>query len=398
MIRELSMFSATEDLEEALTLVCATALGLDRKVHRRMRFGDCASLLTSENGHTAYANLAARFGVPASDVPTCAALTQLFADEALSMKALRLHRGRNVYSAGKLALWNLVWKPLRAALGPDEETLRLARELVAFDTRPGGPDIVACVGWLSHQLRSAGFEVCSIEPDDGNPILVARRTARGFGGRVVLYGHYDAAPTEVAEWESPPFQLTERSGRLYGLGTGDNKIALAVRLREFARMDRCPEILWLLQGDEETGSRAAHRVFPALVAKHAAALWLEETGYHDDDGTQRLLARILGGQGETDLPPDQALWRLIAALGSVDHDFGVGHRLESRSLNKDFFASGCPFNRNLPEGARYLAIGVNDPSSTIHRANESVPTWTLPVHARQLHVVMRWVDVTERAA
>lgn len=392
------MFSATEDLEEALTLVCATALGLDRKVHGRMRFSDCASLLTSEDGHTAYANMAARFGVVASDVPTRAALAQVFADEALSMRALRLHRGRNVYSAGKLALWNLVWKPLRAALSPDDETLRLARELVAFDTRPGGPDIASCVAWLQHQLGCSGFEVRPIESGDGNPILVARRAACGLRGRVVLYGHYDAAPTDVAAWQSPPFQLTERGGRLYGLAAGDNKLALAVRLRELARMERCPEVVWLLQGDEETGSRAAHRVFPALVAGHDATVWVEENGYHDDDGTQRVLARTLGGTGQADLPPDQALWRLIAVLGSVDRDFGVGHRVESRSLNKDFFESGCPFNRNLPEAARYIAIGVNDPSSAIHRANESVPTWTLPVHARQLHAVMRWVDETARGA
>ena len=37
--------------------------------------------------------------------------------------------------------------------------------------------------------------------------------------------------------------------------------------------------------------------------------------------------------------------------------FGARHRVESRGLNKDFFPNGCPFNRSLPHGARYLAIG-----------------------------------------
>lgn len=398
MIRELSMFSATEDLAEALSLVCATAMGLDRRAGGRMSFADCAARLTSEAGYAAFADLGRRLGVPAAEIPDHAPLKRAFDDELLSMKALRLHHGRNVYSAGKLVLWNLVWKPLRPFLLPDPETLRLARDLVAFDSRPGSTSVGACVEWLAGALHRAGFRVERIDPEDGNPILVARRDARGQAGRLVLYGHYDAAPTDFAEWASPPLELAERAGRLHGLAAGDNKVALAVRLRVLGQLERSPEIVWLLQGDEETGSRAAHRHFPALMRDLSATLHLEENGYQDDDGTTRLLARTIAPDGGEDLPPDAALFRLIDRLGATGSDFGVRHRIECRSLNKDFFATGCPFNRNLPPDARYLAIGVNDPTSGIHRPDESVPTWTPPLHARQLAVVMDWVDETARAA
>ncbi len=396
MIRELSMFSATDDLEEALSLICVTALGLDRRVHQRLCLVDCATRLTSADGHAALAALAARIGVPPDVLPTRGELVQLFADEELSMRALRLHRGRNVYSAGKLALWNRVWLPLRGALTPAEGILQLARELVAFDTRPGGEDVQRCVEWLTGRLHAAGFTIRTLAPADGNPILVARREASGLAGRVILYGHYDAAPTDTAAWSSPPFELRENGGRLHGLAVGDNKVALAVRLHAFAQVTPCPELLWILQGDEETGSQAAHRLLPEFLASERATLWMEENGYHDDDGTQRILARTVKDAGVSNLPPDADLWSLVGRLGELASEYGIGHRVECRSLNKGFFANGCPFNRNLPEGARYLAIGVNDPSSRIHRVDESVPTWTLPVHARQLRTVMHWVDDVAR--
>ncbi|MFO0450183.1 MAG: M20/M25/M40 family metallo-hydrolase [Pseudomonadota bacterium] len=396
MIRELSMFTATEDLEEALSLVCVTALGLDRKAHTRMRLQECASRLSTSDGYLALSVLHHRLGSPGDPLPSRAALAQLFADEDLSMRALALHRGRNVYSAGKLALWNRIWVPLRAALAPDDGVVRIAKELVSFDTRPGGADIARCVEWLQDRLAVAGFDPSTFLPTDGSPIVVARRPARGLAGRVIVYGHYDAAPTDPAAWSSEPFEVHERGGRLYGLAVGDNKMALAVRLHEFAEDSPSPEILWILQGDEETGSRAAHRLLPGLLAGQSATLWLDENGYFDDDGTQRILARSSGEAGGVSLPPDSATWSLINRLGAMAGAYGVGHRVECRSLNKGFFATGCPFNRNLPDGARYLAIGVNDPSSKIHRVDESVPSWTIPLHARQIRTVFTWVDEIAR--
>ena len=42
-------------------------------------------------------------------------------------------------------------------------------------------------------------------------------------GGVVLSGHTDVVPVDGQAWDSDPFTVTERDGRLYGRGTCDMK-------------------------------------------------------------------------------------------------------------------------------------------------------------------------------
>ncbi|MDP3214641.1 MAG: M20/M25/M40 family metallo-hydrolase [Deltaproteobacteria bacterium] len=384
------MFSATADLEGALTTLTATACGLPRD-GGRLTVSRAAELLSSDAGHAGLLALAERLGVAAGELPSRPALARMFDDEMLSMRALKAHRGRNVYSAGKLALWNALWVPFRDQLLPREDAIALLTELVALRTVAGNPDLLRCADVLTTRLTALGFSIERLTREGHAPILVARRAARGLRGRVVLYGHYDAAETPATDWTTDPWILQERDGRFYGCAVGDNKAPLAVRLAAIASMDRTPELIWVLQGEEECGSPFAHAAFPELLRGLQATLFLEENGYHDLDGTQRLLARTLG-EGGASLAPDVVLDRVNTALSRDASDWGLKSRVEVRGLNKDFFGGGCPFNRHLPPGSRYLAIGVNDPASGIHRPNESVPTWTFALHARQLTTVFREVD------
>lgn len=396
MSRSISMFSATADLEVALTTLAQTALSLPRDV-RRVPLARCRELLASENGHTALLNLCERTGVSPAQMPSRDALDRMFEDELLSMRALKLHRGRNVYSAGKLALWNALWVPFRDLLAPDAEALALLSDLVSMRTVEGDEALGVCADALTERLAAMGFEVERIARQSNAPMLVARRSARDMAGRVVMYGHYDAAETPRDAWTSDPWSLTERDGRLYGCAVGDNKAPLALRLVALSRMARSPEIVWILQGEEECGSPLAHDALPAVMRELDATVWLEENGYFDPDGTQRMIARTIGANGES-LAPDASLDAMIRAVARDASAWGIGHRVEVRGLNKDFFARGCPFNRSLPEGARYLALGVNDPASTIHRPNESVPMWTFALHVRQFETVLREVDRIARSA
>lgn len=278
----------------------------------------------------------------------------------------------------------------------EEDCIALARRLVALDTRVGGDGVTRCITLLMERLFQGGFDVTLHRPLHARPVLEAHRAARGAAGRLVFYGHYDVADTVGDGWRSDPFLLCERAGRLHGLGAADNKVALAVRLVALGHLEPSPEIRWWIQGDEEDGAPAIRALFATRLQGLGATLYLEENGYQDADGTVRLLVRRVPAPGESDLPPDAALKRLIKRLGTLSRAAGRSHRVEVRGLNKGDVPGGCPFNQHLPPGARYLAIGVNDARSGIHHPDESVPLYTLALHARQLAEVARWVDETAR--
>ncbi|WP_224370310.1 M20/M25/M40 family metallo-hydrolase [Hyalangium versicolor] len=296
----------------------------------------------------------------------------------------------------------LVTAPMRSrhTASPLPMTRETLAELLAFDTSPGSPAHPACIQWLCERLEAIGFTCKVHQPLPHAPAVIeAHRSSRGLAGHVVLYNHYDVTLLRHGElgWTSPPHVLTEEQGRWSGHGVGDNKGPLAARLVALASFERTPALTWFIQGEEETGSVASSLVLRERLAGLQPELWLEETGYHDaEDGTLRLIARTLGPEAGMSKPPDASMHELLQALRLLAGRWGVGTRLEVRGLNKAAVDGGCPFNRNLPVGARYLALGVNDSRSRIHGTNESVPLWTFPLHAEELQVVFHWVDRVAR--
>lgn len=343
-----------------------------------------------------------------------AAVQAAFKAAIISGRAHKAHGGRDVYGASNKGLWDLVCADFGKAVamrfgaslgdeavGPQERepsssSLEKLRAFSAFDTSPEGADHQPCIEWLSSELHGLGFAVEVIRGEGSPPLLSARRPARGLAGHVVLYGHYDVTPFGREEkWNHPPRELTINGGRLHARGVADNTGPLACRLAALGDLDLSPELTWLIQGEEETGSRLAHAALPGLMQGLAPTLWVDETGYHDHaDGTLRLLGRTVG-PSDWSRPPDDRLVELLQALRAQASRWGIGARAEYRGLNKNVVEGGCPFNRNLPPGARYLAIGVNDSRARIHGVNESLPAWTFPLHAEQLDVIFRWAGRAE---
>ncbi|MDR1595683.1 MAG: M20/M25/M40 family metallo-hydrolase [Puniceicoccales bacterium] len=77
---------------------------------------------------------------------------------------------------------------------------------------------------------------------------------------VLVYGHYDVQPADDAElWDSDPFVLSERNGRLYARGISDNKGCHSVILAAIhdltAGAKNLPiNLKFVLEGEEEIGS------------------------------------------------------------------------------------------------------------------------------------------------
>lgn len=344
------------------------------------------------------------------------AVQAAFRGAIINGRAHRAHMGRDIYGSTNKRLWDLTCGEFgtkvadrfgaglgdtamrRSDGGPSTAVLDALRSLIEFDTSPAGADHEVCVAWLSERMVHLGFELEVRVRDGGRPLVIGRRAACGLAGHAVLYGHYDVtAPGALDAWTHPPRALTIADGRLWAGGVADNKGPLAARLAALAEIEHAPALTWLIQGEEETGSPVAHALLPEVMAELRPTIWLDETGYHDhEDGTLRLLARTMGASG-TSAPPDAELAELLRALCGLASRWGVGARHEVRGLTKNVVAGGCPFNTNLPAGARYLAVGVNDSRARIHAPNESIPTWTFPLHAAELDVIFRWVDRTARS-
>ena len=120
----------------------------------------------------------------------------------------------------------------------------------------------AVIDVLADQLDAAGFDVEVLPlPNAAHKANLIATFGRGSGG-LVLSGHTDTVPFDEGAWSSDPFTLSERDGKLHGLGTSDMKafLALAIEAAEGLDADRLEApLIVLATADEETtmdGARA----------------------------------------------------------------------------------------------------------------------------------------------
>ena len=113
-----------------------------------------------------------------------------------------------------------------------------------------------------------GFDARIVRAHEGAPPAVIGEK-RGPEGAltVLLYAHHDVQPeNDHAEWESAPWEPTERNGRLYARGAADDKAGIAAHLAAIrAHGDALPVTVRLfIEGEEEVGSET----LPALLKAH----------------------------------------------------------------------------------------------------------------------------------
>jgi acetylornithine deacetylase/succinyl-diaminopimelate desuccinylase-like protein len=132
----------------------------------------------------------------------------------------------------------------------------------------GGGDAAAlrrACEWVCERIEAAGGTSEAVTVDGGNPMAVGELAAARTGAPTVLaYGHYDVQdPGPLDAWLSPPFEPTEREGRVYARGAADDKgnfLPLLHVACELARAGDLPvNVRFLVEGEEEIGSPSVLR-------------------------------------------------------------------------------------------------------------------------------------------
>ncbi len=157
-----------------------------------------------------------------------------------------------------------------------QEQLEFARELIATPSPnpPGDERAVAAV--TRKRLEQLGItEVSEYAQVEERPNLVARIRGAGEGPTLVLSGHLDTKPAgDMERWETDPWDPVIRDGDLYGLGSGDMKVAVAAMVYAAAAVSRVKgwsgDLQLVFTADEEAGSNLGSK-------------WMAENGYLEGD-------------------------------------------------------------------------------------------------------------------
>jgi acetylornithine deacetylase/succinyl-diaminopimelate desuccinylase-like protein len=115
-----------------------------------------------------------------------------------------------------------------------------------------------------HMRRAGLGNVAVLRSGDSNPYAYGEWLGAPGKPTVFLYAHHDVQPVQQKDidegrWQSPPWALTPRDGRLYGRGAADDKGAITAQLAAFSaflktRGSLPVNVKVLVEGEEEVGS------------------------------------------------------------------------------------------------------------------------------------------------
>lgn len=131
------------------------------------------------------------------------------------------------------------------------------------------------IDYLANCFADLGFNTQVMPLDQSGKANLVATLGRGDGG-LVLAGHSDTVPYDADRWQSDPFSLTEKDGKLYGLGATDMKGFFPViieAIKPYIEQTFKHPLIVLATADEESsmsGARALAKTgIPGATPRYA---------------------------------------------------------------------------------------------------------------------------------
>jgi acetylornithine deacetylase/succinyl-diaminopimelate desuccinylase-like protein len=162
------------------------------------------------------------------------------------------------------------------------------KELCSFPSisNHGKEAIEPARDWIADRLSRFTDRVETLDAG-GMPALYAE--VPGAGRRkLLLYQHYDVQPVDPIDlWDSPPFEPVEKDGRIIARGVADDKSDVMARIHALETLKALGELpvtlRFLVEGEEEIGSKTFEKIAHVHAGKLAADGCLWESGASFDD-------------------------------------------------------------------------------------------------------------------
>jgi acetylornithine deacetylase len=138
--------------------------------------------------------------------------------------------------------------------------------LVAFDTTSRCSNL-ALIAFVQEYLEGWGIGSDLVYDRERRKANLYATIGPAETGGILLSGHTDVVPVDGQAWDSDPFALAEKQGRLYGRGTADMKSFIAVALAlvpEFLARRLATPVHFAFTYDEEVGCIGVRGLIAAL--------------------------------------------------------------------------------------------------------------------------------------
>ncbi len=181
-------------------------------------------------------------------------------------------------------------------------SIEMLSQLIQFDTTSSKSNM-QLIDFVEDYLKSFGISSTIIrDKHEEKANLLATFGPADVKG-IMLSGHTDVVPVLGQNWETEPFTMTKKDGRLYGRGTCDMKGFIAcvlAKIPDFVKADLKEPLHLAFSYDEETGCTGVHSLVDVvndMSIKPRACIVGEPTSMkvvNSHKGIRHLLTKVYG--------------------------------------------------------------------------------------------------------